>query len=295
MTKILLTGKTGQLGQELEPLLTQKGEVIAFAKEELDLRDSDQIRECIDTHQPDIIINAGAYTAVDKAESEPELAHAINGDAPSILGECAEKIGARLFHVSTDYVFDGTKNQPYTEEDEPHPISVYGNSKLAGEAGIKNTCSNYVILRTAWVYGVYGRGNFVKTMLRLGKEREQLNVVSDQLGTPTWTNDIAKAIIGLMTKLPDSPVQEIYNFTNSGVASWYDFSIAIFEEAKALHFPLKVHRVSPITTDQYPTPAKRPAYSVLSGEKIGKILGTRPPQWRVSLREMLTQLSSQNL
>ena len=293
MTKILLTGKNGQLGKELQPLLSTTGELMAFGKEELDLSNSDQIRDCIEKHQPDIIINAGAYTAVDKAESEPELAHAVNSNAPKIIAESAEKIGARLFHISTDYVFDGTKNKPYTEQDQPHPIGVYGKSKLAGEEAIKNSCSNYVILRTAWVYGVYGKGNFVKTMLRLGTEREELKVVSDQTGTPTWTNDIAKAIMGLVANLPSSPVQEIYHFTNSGVASWYDFSIAIFEEAKVLHFPLKIHRVSPISTEEYPTPAKRPAYSVLSGEKIGKILGTPPPQWRVSLREMLTQLSTE--
>jgi dTDP-4-dehydrorhamnose reductase len=293
MTKILLTGKNGQLGQELQLLLPQIGEVIALGKEELDLSQGDQIRDCIDHYQPDLIINAGAYTAVDEAERESEIAYAINGDAPAILAASAEKIGARVLHISTDYVFDGQKHRPYTEADEPNPIGVYGKSKLAGEQGIQANCRNYIILRTAWVYGVYGQSNFVKTMLRLGEEREELKVVSDQIGTPTWTNDIAKVIVGLIMKLPSSLVQEIYHFTNSGVASWYDFSIAIFEEAKVLRFPLKVHRVSPITTAEYPTLAQRPAYSVLSGEKISKLLGVRPPQWRISLREMLTQLSIQ--
>ncbi|MDR9404052.1 MAG: dTDP-4-dehydrorhamnose reductase [Halothece sp. Uz-M2-17] len=293
MTKILLTGKNGQVGQELELLLTQVGEVIALGKEELDLSNEEQIRNSIHHHQPDLIVNAGAYTAVDQAESEESLAYAVNGNAPTILAESAEQIGARLLHISTDYVFDGTKHKPYTETDQPNPISVYGKSKLAGEQGIQKHSRNYIILRTAWVYGAYGSGNFVKTMLRLGKEREELKVVSDQVGTPTWSNDIAKAIVGLVMRLPASPVQDIYHFTNSGVASWYDFSIAIFEEAKVLHFPLKVHRVSPISTRDYPTPAQRPAYSVLSGEKISQILGTRPPQWRISLREMLTQLSTQ--
>jgi len=291
MTKILLTGKKGQLGQELELLLPQVGEVIALGKEELDLSQGNQIRDCINHYQPDLIVNAGAYTAVDKAETESDLAYAVNADAPTILAESAEKIGARLVHFSTDYVFDGEKHKPYTEADQPNPIGVYGKSKLAGEQGIQKHCSNYIILRTAWVYGVYGQGNFVKTMLRLGEEREALKVVSDQIGTPTWTNDIAKVIVGLITQLPSSPVQEIYHFTNSGVASWYDFSIAIFEEAKVLRFPLKIHRVSPIPTTEYPTPAQRPAYSVLSGEKISKLLGVCPPQWRISLREMLTQLS----
>ena len=293
MNKILLTGKNGQVGQELELLLAQVAEVIALDKEELDLTNEEQIQESIDYHQPDLIINAGAYTAVDQAESEASLAYAVNANAPTILAKSAEKIGARLLHISTDYVFDGKKHKPYTEEDEPNPLGVYGESKLAGERGVQKHSSNYIILRTAWVYGAYGSGNFVKTMLRLGEEREELKVVSDQVGTPTWSNDIAKAIVGLITKLPTSPMQEIYHFTNSGVASWYDFSIAIFEEAKVLHFPLKVHRVSPISTRDYPTPAKRPAYSVLSGEKISNVLGARPPQWRISLREMLTQLSTQ--
>lgn len=294
MTKILLTGKNGQLGQDLQPLLRSLGDLIALGKEELDLSNPDQIREAINNHQPDLIINAGAYTAVDQAEREPELAHAINGDAPTILAQCAQQIGARLFHISTDYVFDGQNNQPYTEQDSPNPMGVYGKSKLAGEAGIQNHCNNYIIVRTAWVYGTYGKKNFVKTMLRLGNEREELNVVSDQVGTPSWTYDIAQAIVGLISNLPASPRQEIYHFTNSGVASWYDFSVAIFEEAKGFDFPLIIKRVSPISTAEYPTPAQRPPYSVLSGEKIAKVLGTRPPQWRVSLRKMLTQLAKEN-
>lgn len=295
MSKILLIGKNGQLGQDLKLLLTQTREILALGREELDLTNPDQIRECISSYQPTLIINAAAYTNVDQAEREPLLAHAINSDATTILAESAETIGARLFHLSTDYVFDGNHNQPYTEADSPQPIGVYGQSKLAGEMGIQNHCSNYIILRTAWVYGVSGKRNFVKTMLRLGKEREELKVVSDQVGTPTWTKNIAETISGLITQLPASPVQEIYHFTNSGVASWYDFSMAIFEEAKTLNFPLNIQQVSPISTEEYPTLAKRPAYSVLSGKKIGKLLETCPPQWRVSLRKMLSQLSSQNL
>lgn len=290
MTKILLTGKNGQLGQELQPLLTAMGEVISLGRDDLNLTNTDKISNFLQQYQPDLIINAAAYTAVDKAESEPKIAHAVNETAPKIMAQWANKFGARLFHFSTDYVFDGTKNKPYREEDTPHPLGVYGESKLAGEEAIKANCNDYIILRTAWVYGVYGKGNFVKTMLRLGKEREQLNVVSDQMGSPTWTYNIAQASVELISKLPASPLQEIYHFTNSGVASWYDFAIAIFEEAKGLKFPLKINRVFPIPTTEYPTPAKRPPYSVLSGEKIAKILSTPPPQWRVSLRAMLNQL-----
>ncbi|AFZ45410.1 dTDP-4-dehydrorhamnose reductase [Halothece sp. PCC 7418] len=293
MTKILLTGKNGQLGQDLQPLLRQQGELIALGKEDLDLSNLNQIRDVIKTQKPDLIINSGAYTAVDQAESEPDLAQTLNGDAPRVLAECAEQIGARLFHISTDYVFDGEKNQPYTEEDQPNPIGVYGQSKLAGEVGIQNNCQNYVILRTAWVYGTYGKKNFVKTMLRLGAEREELKVVSDQVGTPSWTYDIAQAVVGLMTHLPTSPIQEIYHFTNSGVTSWYDFSLAIFEEAQALKMPINIKQVFPISTPEYPTPAQRPPYSVLSNHKIAQILGTPSPQWRVSLRKMLSQLSQE--
>ena len=290
MTKILLIGKNGQLGRELQPLLQKKGELISLGKADLDLTQSNQISNALQQSQPNLIINAAAYTAVDKAESEPEIAYAVNETAPKIIAQWANQFGARVFHISTDYVFDGTKNNPYREEDTPHPLGVYGKSKLAGEEAIKANCKDYIILRTAWVYGAYGKGNFVKTMLRLGKEREQLNVVSDQIGTPTWTYDIAQASVELISKLSSSPMQEIYHFTNSGVASWYDFAIAIFEEAKALPFPLTIKRVLPIPTKDYPTPAKRPLYSVLSGEKIAKILTSSPPQWRVSLRAMLNQL-----
>ncbi len=292
MTKILLTGKNGQLGQELQPLLTAMGDVISLGRDDLDLTNTDQISNCLQQYQPDLIINAAAYTAVDKAESEPKTAQAINGTAPKLMAKWANEFGARLFHFSTDYVFDGTNNKPYREKDTPHPLGVYGESKLAGEEAIKANCQDYIIFRTAWVYGVYGKGNFVKTMLRLGKEREELNVVSDQIGTPTWTYNIAQASVELISKLSASPIQEIYHFTNSGVASWYDFAIAIFEEAKALQFPLKINRISPIPTTEYPTPAKRPPYSVLSGEKIAKILSKSPPQWRVSLRAMLKQLQN---
>ena len=286
MSRILLTGADGQLGQELQQTLMPLGEVIGVTRQQLDLSQGEQIRQLIQQMRPTIIVNSAAYTAVDKAESEVELAQAVNGTAPRILAEEAEKIGALVLQVSTDYVFDGQKHTPYLETDPTNPLSSYGKSKLAGEIGIQQVSDRHLILRTAWVYGVHGKGNFVKTMLRLGQDREELRVVADQVGSPSWTKDIADAIAQLL----QTETTGTYHFTNSGVASWYDFAIAIFEEAKVLGFPLKIQRVIPITTADYPTPATRPHYSVLSGKKITDILGDYPPYWRDSLRKMLKQL-----
>jgi dTDP-4-dehydrorhamnose reductase len=288
MKKVLLIGAKGQVGQELQVTLPYLGEVISIGREELDLTNSEKIGQLIREIHPDYLVNAAAYTAVDKAETEPELAYAINATAPKIMAESAEKIQAKFLHISTDYVFDGRKNTPYLETDLTNPLGVYGQSKLRGEEEIKTVNSQAIILRTAWVYGSYGKSNFVKTMLRLGKEREELKVVVDQVGSPTWAKDIATAITHLLINV-DNPAG-IYNFTNSGVASWFDLTKAIFEEAKISGIPLKIQRVIPITTAEYPTPAVRPAYSVLSGQKISQQLGYIPPYWRDSLKAMLNQL-----
>ncbi|TRV14952.1 MAG: dTDP-4-dehydrorhamnose reductase [Microcystis wesenbergii Mw_MB_S_20031200_S109] len=288
MKKVLLIGAKGQVGQELQVTLPQWGEVISIGREELDLTNSEKISQLIREIHPDYLVNAAAYTAVDKAETEPDLAYSINAIAPKIMAESAEKIKAKFLHISTDYVFDGRKNTPYLESDLTNPLGVYGQSKLRGEEEIKTVNSQAIILRTAWVYGSYGKSNFVKTMLRLGKEREELKVVVDQVGSPTWSKDIATAITQLLINV-DNPAG-IYNFTNSGVASWFDLTKAIFEEAKISGIPLKIQRVIPITTAEYPTPAVRPAYSVLSGQKISQQLGYIPPYWRDSLKAMLNQL-----
>ncbi|AKV70886.1 MULTISPECIES: dTDP-4-dehydrorhamnose reductase [Microcystis] len=288
MKKVLLIGAKGQVGQELQVTLPQLGEVISIGREELDLTNSEKISQLIREIHPDYLVNAAAYTAVDKAETEPDLAYSINAIAPKIMAESAEKIQAKFLHISTDYVFDGRKNTPYLETDLTNPLGVYGQSKLRGEEEIKTVNSQAIILRTAWVYGSYGKSNFVKTMLRLGKEREELKVVVDQVGSPTWSKDIATAITHLLINV-DNPAG-IYNFTNSGVASWFDLTKAIFEEAKISGIPLKIQRVIPITTAEYPTPAVRPAYSVLSGQKISQQLGYIPPYWRDSLKAMLNQL-----
>ncbi len=288
MKKVLLIGAKGQVGQELQVTLPYLGEVISIGREELDLTNSEKIGQLIREIHPDYLVNAAAYTAVDKAETEPDLAYSINSIAPKIMAESAEKIKTKFLHISTDYVFDGRKNTPYLETDLTNPLGVYGQSKLRGEEEIKTVNSQAIILRTAWVYGSYGKSNFVKTMLRLGKEREELKVVVDQVGSPTWAKDIATAITHLLINVDNPP--GIYNFTNSGVASWFDLTKAIFEEAKISGIPLKIQRVIPITTAEYPTPAVRPAYSVLSGQKISQQLGYIPPYWRDSLKAMLNQL-----
>ena len=283
---ILLFGAAGQVGQELAKTLAPLGNVAAIDRAQLDLSDLSAIAQTIRTIQPHIIVNAAAYTAVDRAESEAALADCINAQAPEKMAKAAADSGAILVHISTDYVFSGQLGSPHKETDSPGPLSVYGRTKLAGEEAIQAALKQHLILRTSWVYGTYGKGNFLKTMLRLGKEREVVSVVADQVGSPTWAKDIAEAIASLIQK-PNA--FGTYHFTNSGVASWYDFALAIFEEAEALGIPLKLRVVKPISTADYPTPAQRPAYSVLSNQKIAAVLDRDAPHWRTSLRAMLKQ------
>jgi dTDP-4-dehydrorhamnose reductase len=295
VTHLVLLGSNGQVGQALQTQLPVLGQVTDLSREQLDLTHSDQIRQVISDLCPDVIVNAAAYTAVDKAESEHDLATAINGIAPSILAEMSQQLNATLIHISTDYVFNGRHYQPYSEDHTTDPLGVYGQSKRQGEVGILETKARAIILRTAWVYGTRGHGNFVKTMLRLGQEREEIRVVADQIGTPTWSADIASTICRLVAQSQTSPDSflsrpEIYHFTNSGTASWYDFAVAIFEEAAHLGYALAVKRVIPITTAHYPTPAQRPSYSVLSNQKINQLLGSPSQHWRQALRKMLQEL-----
>lgn len=299
MPRILLLGAQGQVGQELQKTLAPLGELTAAGKETIDLSAPAQLREGIGAIQPKVIVNAAAYTAVDRAETEADLAQLVNAKAPTQLAEIAQELGALLVHISTDYVFDGTQSRPYTELDATHPQSVYGHSKYAGEQGIRQACDHHLILRTAWVYGTQGKGNFVKTMLRLGAERPEVRVVEDQVGTPTWAKDIADAIATLirhwssLDTAAQTPMYGTYHFTNRGVASWYDLAVAIFSEAKTLGLPLQIERILPITTPEYPLPAPRPAYSVLSNSKITPILGQPAPHWRQSLRQMLQEFAAQ--
>ncbi len=288
---ILLIGAQGQVGQELQQALVQLapayGPLVALGRAQLDLTDLDAIASKVEATKPDLIVNAAAYTAVDKAESEQALAYKINAEAPGALAKAAAECNAALIHISTDYVFLGQAASPRLETDETGPLSVYGQSKLAGEVAIRDVLDQHIILRTAWVYGVYGKGNFVKTMLRLAKEREQISVVADQIGSPTWAGDIAQTITQISEKVKQAP--GTYHFTNSGTASWHEFAVAIFEEARSLGMPLAVETVNPITTADYPTPAKRPPYSVLNGQKIASLLGHDAPHWRQSLKKMLQQ------
>jgi dTDP-4-dehydrorhamnose reductase len=287
--RILITGADGQVGQDLQRVLLPLGEVIAAGRSQLDLAVPNTLVSTLEGIRPDVIVNAAAYTAVDRAESEPDLAMTVNGVAPGILAATAQDLGALLIHISTDYVFDGEHSHPYQETDAANPLGVYGQTKLQGEIAVRTACVTHCVLRTAWVYGTFGKSNFVKTMLRLGSEREEIRVVTDQIGSPTWSYDLAGAISHLIAHWQPT-LAGTYHFTNSGVASWYDFAIAIFEEAKALGFPLQIQRVIPIPSSGYPTPARRPAYSVLCGDKLSALMGTPAPYWRHSLRQMLAEL-----
>ncbi|HIK17625.1 MAG TPA: dTDP-4-dehydrorhamnose reductase [Leptolyngbyaceae cyanobacterium M33_DOE_097] len=291
MTKILLIGANGQVGRELQQTLLPLGEVIAVARDQLDLANPEAAYALVVETAPNVIVNAAAYTAVDKAESEPDLAMAVNGTTPEMMAKAASSIGAGLIHISTDYVFDGTQGVAYQETGSTNPKGVYGRTKLAGEEAIQAALPMHMIIRTAWVYGALGKANFVKTMLRLGADRSELRVVGDQIGSPTWAKDLALAIAQMIPKFTPETAG-LYHYTNSGVASWYDFAVAIFEEAEALGFPLKIEQVVPITTAEYPTPAQRPAFSVLSLKKTASLLGHCPPHWRASLRKMLVELQT---
>ncbi|MEM7579302.1 MAG: dTDP-4-dehydrorhamnose reductase [Mastigocoleus sp.] len=294
MNAVLLIGSTGQIGTELQLTLSSKFVVYPVTRSIVNLTELNTLRRIIRDVKPYIIINAAAYTAVDKAESQPELAHTINAKAPEAIAQEANKLGAFFIHISTDYVFDGKASRPYRETDPTCPINIYGKTKLAGEEAIHEFCPNHLILRTAWVYGTFGKSNFVKTMLRLGTQQEQIRVVADQTGTPTWSRDIAVTITQLAEKISQSNGEKsivgTYHFTNGGVATWYDFAVAIFDYTSRLGKSLKVEKVTPITTAEYPTPALRPNYSVLDCAKIYQILGTHPTHWQQSLKEMLAQL-----
>jgi dTDP-4-dehydrorhamnose reductase len=280
--KILLTGKNGQVGWELQRTLATLGEVVAVDRQGMDLADPDSIRAAIRAIRPNLIVNAAAYTAVDKAESEPDLAMAINGIAPDIMAEEAKRLGAAMVHYSTDYVFDGTKASPYTEDDIPNPINVYGKTKLAGEQAVQAAGIPHLIFRTSWVYGLRGR-NFLRTILRLANERDELKIVDDQIGAPTWSRMIAEAT-GQVLSQDSSPLtmkSGIYNLTAAGRTSWHGFTRAILENLSGHLQPLP-HLV-PITTPEYPLPAPRPPYSVLSSAKFIQTFGVALPAWDASL------------
>jgi len=252
---------------------------------ELDLLDPQHVATVAGEHKADWVINCAAYTQVDQAESEPELAYAVNRDSAGKLAGAAAGYGGRMLHVSTDFIFDGAQKQPYRETDTPNPLGVYGQSKLEGEQAVLAALPTATVLRTAWVYGAYGH-NFVKTMLRVATEGKPLRVVDDQLGSPTWTTDIVTAITALVENNADG----VFHYTNAGETSWCGFAAAILDEAARTGFDIRTETATPIPTSEYPTPATRPAYSVLDTEKIQSCLLLPIPQWRDSLKNMLKEL-----
>ncbi|MDM8567336.1 dTDP-4-dehydrorhamnose reductase [Candidatus Halobeggiatoa sp. HSG11] len=291
--KILLIAPTGQVGWELHRCVQPLGQILAVGRSHksqafIDLSNPDSIRSVMREVKPDIVINAAAYTAVDKAEKESELAYIVNGTAPSILAEECLRLQSLLVHYSTDYVFDGSSDKPYTEDDPVNPMGIYGASKLAGEQAIISVGGKYLILRTAWIYGLRGN-NFLLTMQRLAKERKELKVVSDQIGSPTWSRIIATATAHILAQL-NSPLYPldieglsgIYHLTCNGQTNWYEFAKSIIAQYE------QQPNILPITTDDYPAPAQRPMYSVLSNDKLAKTFGIVLPNWDNGLNLCLT-------
>ncbi|MFH4676101.1 dTDP-4-dehydrorhamnose reductase [Vibrio alginolyticus] len=284
--RVLITGGRGQVGYCLTKQLSEheSNTVLSLDKEDLDITKQDAVKAIVQDFQPTIIINAAAHTAVDKAEEEVEISLAINRDGPKFLAEAAQEVGAAILHISTDYVFEGNKNGEYLETDITNPQGVYGSSKLAGEEEVALACEKYIILRTAWVFGEHGN-NFVKTMLRLGAVRDELNIVGDQFGGPTYAGDIAKVLIEIANHISkDEPVEYgVYHYSGLPHVSWCQFADAIFESAVTQGILTKKPNLTSITTDQYPTPAKRPSNSRMSTQKIKDEFFIEASDWKVAL------------
>lgn len=293
--KILLTGKQGQVGFELERALAPLGEVYAVDYAECDLADPSAVRALVRSCKPDLIVNPAAYTAVDKAESEPERAHAINAVAPGVLGEEAAKRGAWVVHYSTDYVFDGSKPGAYTETDLVNPQSVYGRTKREGEIALQQSGAQYLILRTSWVVGVYG-GNFARTILRLARERDGLNVVADQYGAPTSAALLADVTAQLVRQAQREGTETfpfgLYHLVAGGETTWCDYARLVVSEALAAGKPFKLSpdAIRPVSSSEYPTPAKRPANSRLDTSKLRGTFGLELPDWQCGVRRILQQI-----
>jgi dTDP-4-dehydrorhamnose reductase len=301
--RILITGECGQVGEALIRTLAPYGEIVAPTLAAFDLTDTEAIRRLMREVRPRWVVNAAAHTAVDKAESEPELAFAINATAPRILAEEAKDIGAVVVHYSTDYIFDGSKPTPYVESDPSNPLNVYGRSKLAGEMALSASGAAYFTFRTSWVYGATGN-NFVRSMLRLAREREHLRIVADQHGGPTWSFELARLtadVIGQMERLAEQkacslseavlPLSGVYHATGSGETTWYGFAAQVIAELQKHEPGTKLASVEPIPTSEYPTPAKRPLNSMLDCSKLARVFGWRMPDWRDSLSLVVAELT----
>lgn len=283
--RIFVAGKKGMLASDLTPFLESKGEVKGGDLPDFDITDINRISNELAEFRPDLVINCAAYTAVDKAEEEAETAYGVNGSGAENLAVVCRELESKLIHISTDFVFDGKKNRPYNENDTPNPLSVYGKSKLEGETKIQEVTDRYLIVRTSWLYGQAG-GNFVKTIIRLAKEREELGIVFDQVGTPTYTADLAAGIIELI----DKDVRGIYHFSNEGVCSWYDFAYEVISNLREKGEIMKLKRLKPILSKEYPTPAARPPYSVLDKSKYKTSTSNDIPHWRDGLRRFFDEL-----
>lgn len=297
MRKILLTGKNGQVGWELQRTLASLGDIVAVGHQEMDLTDPDSIRRVIGHVRPNLIVNAAAYTAVDKAESEPDLAMAVNGIAPGIMAEEAKRLNAAVVHYSTDYVFDGTEKRPYVENDAPNPLNIYGKTKLAGERAIQAAGVPHLILRTSWVYGARGR-NFLLTILRLALERDELKIVDDQVGAPTWSRLLAEQTSQIVAQFFSplcrpavslADISGIYHATPAGSTSWHGFAEKILEGASRQAIQASP-KLTPIPTSEYPLPATRPRNSCLSNEKMARTFGLAVPAWEESLALCLQEI-----
>lgn len=290
MSRILLLGKNGQVGHALVPYLEALGELRALDADDLDLSRAGDIRDAVRALRPALIVNAAAYTAVDRAEEEPDLALAVNGEAPKVLAEEAAKGGAALIHYSTEYVFDGTKGSPYTEDDAPSPLNVYGRTKLAGDRAIVGSGAPYLIFRTTWVYGSRGR-NFLLTMQRLLRERDEVRVVGDQIGAPTWCESIAESTAAILGQAGRDWVRYIgarrglYNMTCAGATSWFGFASAI--RSHLAKQEQAVGRLVEIPSEGYPTPARRPPYSVMDNSRLRQTFGVSLPAWEEALAQCL--------
>ena len=294
--KILLLGKNGQVGWELQRSLAPLGELVALDHDSTELHGNfaqpESLRATVQTVKPDLIVNAAAHTAVDKAESEPELARAINATAPGVLAEEAGKLGAMLVHYSTDYVFDGSGSRPWAETDTPAPLNVYGQTKLEGEQLVAQHCARHLIFRTSWVYAARG-GNFAKTMLKLGQDREALSVINDQFGTPTGAELLADVTAHAVRKLQqDGSVAGLYHLVAGGETTWHGYASYVLEAARAAGVPVKVaaEAIAAVPTSAFPTPAKRPHNSRLNTQKLRDAFGVVLPDWRVGVQRMLQEI-----